>query len=270
MVGDDLHAGEELFEMVGDQILERDVAQQAARIIRKLHEAGQVLRHLEAGELDLVGLRIAHPDRQVEREARDVGERVRGIDRQGHQDRKDLGREDLVDPHPVFLVEIAPALDVDARLVERRLHQLLEHPGMPVLQFVRLLADVGEHVERSAAHVGRHRQPGRDAALEAGDADHEELVEIAGEDRQEVGALEQRHPRVLGEFEYALVERQPAQFAVEKAVGRQRAVIHQDRFCLVVIEQIGRDGGVAEGAVALHRSIMALRRECLVNRVTPR
>ena len=101
----------------------------------------------------------------------------------------------------------------------------LEGARVPLLQLVRLRDDVGEHVERRPPDVGRHREPGRDAALEAGDAHHEELVEVGGEDRQEVGALEQRDGRVLGQLEHALVEGEPAQLAVEVAVSGQRAVV---------------------------------------------
>ena len=51
--------------------------------------------------------------------------------------------------------------------------------------------------------------PGVDLVVQAGDADHEELVDVAGEDRAELHALEQRDVRVLGELEHALVELQP-------------------------------------------------------------
>ena len=97
--------------------------------------------------------------------------------------------------------------------------------GVPLLQLVRLLGDVGEHVRRGAADVRRHREPGEDAALQAGDAHHEELVEVAGEDGEEVGALEHRQRRVFGELEHALVERQPAQLAVEVAVFGQARIV---------------------------------------------
>ena len=109
-----------------------------------------------------------------------------------------------------------------------------------------------------AADVGRDGEPGRDAALQARDADHEELVEVGGEDRQEVGALEDRDGVVLGELEHPLVERQPAQFAVEEPVGGQGRVVDELRIRLVVVEQICGDRRVAERAVALHRPILPL------------
>ena len=103
-----LHAGEEVVEVVGDEVLERDEPQQPAVVIRQLHEPRQHRRHLEPGELLLARLRAAHPDREVERQSGDVGERMRRVDRERHQHREDLAGEDLVDAVPVGLVEVGP------------------------------------------------------------------------------------------------------------------------------------------------------------------
>ena len=52
VVLEDLHAGEQVAEVVGDEVFERDEAHLAARSPRvELHEAGQHLRHLEPREL---------------------------------------------------------------------------------------------------------------------------------------------------------------------------------------------------------------------------
>ena len=67
--------------------------------------------------------------------------------------------------------------------------------------------------------AARTATPGGDPALEAGHPDHEELVEVAGEDRQEADPLQQRQRRVLGQLEHPLVEAQPGQLAVEEPVG---------------------------------------------------
>jgi hypothetical protein len=64
--------------------------------------------------------------------------------------------------------------------------------------------------------VGRGmRAAGRDLLLQAGDADLEELVEVAGEDRQEADALEQRVALVHRLVQHALVEVEPRQLAVD-------------------------------------------------------
>ena len=106
---------------------------------------------------------------------------------------------------------------------------------MTQLKGVRIGGDVGEHLLRRAADVRRNGEPRDDAALQPRDAHHEELVEIAREDRQEVGALEHRERGILGELEHALVEREPAQFAVEVPVVGQLRVEDLGQVEVVVI-----------------------------------
>ena len=86
-------------------------------------------------------------------------------------------------------------------------------------------------------HAGRPRsrsgcRPAPSAA--AADADHEELVEVRAEDGEELEPLQQRHGRVLGLFEHAAVELEPAQFAVDV----QRRVV-----------EVGRVGRQLHGAL---------------------
>ena len=80
-----LHAGEQRVEVRGDHLLERDEARAAGH----RDEAGEQRRHLDAREALLAGARVAHDDREVEREARDVRERVRGVDRERREHRED-------------------------------------------------------------------------------------------------------------------------------------------------------------------------------------
>ena len=93
---------------------------------------------------------------------------------------------------------------------------------MLVLQAVRLLGDRAHLLAWAQSARARHGDAGVDAALETGDADHEELVEIAGEDRREARAFDDRDRLVLRKFEHAFVEFEPAELAVEEAVGWQR------------------------------------------------
>ena len=140
-------------------------------------------------------------------------------------------------------------------LGECGLDELLVGGGVPGLQLVRLLRDVGQHLVRGAADVRRHGEAGVDAALEAGDAHHEELVEVRGEDREEVRALEDRQPRVLGELEHALVEREPAELAVEVALGEQLGrAVDVERFEVVV--EVAGGAVFVEGALRGHPHIM--------------
>jgi hypothetical protein len=91
----------------------------------------------------------------------------------------------------------------------------------------------------------------RDAALEAGHADHEELVEVAGEDGREAHPLEQRQVGILGLAEDAPAVGEPGKLAVEEpvVVGRDRGegllVGHVRR--LDVERLVGRGVRVARG-----------------------
>jgi hypothetical protein len=61
--------------------------------------------------------------------------------------------------------------------------------------------------------------PGVELVEEAGNPDHEELVEVAGVNGAEASPLQQRHLLVLGEFEHPLVEVEPGELAVEVEGG---------------------------------------------------
>ena len=54
-----------------------------------------------------------------------------------------------------------------------------------------------------------------DLLLDAGDADLEEFIEIGGDDAEKAEAFEQRLAFVLGFLQYAAIEGQPAQLAVD-------------------------------------------------------
>ena len=78
-----------------------------------------------------------------------------------------------------------------------------------------LLGDAGEDLGRGQA-VGTAGVDSRvDLVVHAGHADHEELVEVRDEDGQELHPLHQRQRLVLGELQYAVVEVEPGELAVE-------------------------------------------------------
>ena len=86
VVADDLHAGEQGREVVGDDVLERDEG-----VLGDLHEPRQhLLRHLDPGERVMVGVRVVQPHDQAQRQVGDVRERPPGADRQRGQHREDL------------------------------------------------------------------------------------------------------------------------------------------------------------------------------------
>ena len=184
---------------------------------------------------------------------------MRRVDCQRHQHREDAGREDLVEGVPIDLPEIGPGFDVDAGVVEFRLDELAEGESVASLQLMGTVLDHGKHFGRRRPDVGGNGKTGEDAALEPCDAHHEELVEIAREDREEVSPLEEREFRIFGEFEHPGVEGQPAQLAVQVAIGRQGTVVDPGGLVVVVIETVGGQSGVAKIRLVAHTFIIAPR-----------
>ena len=223
----DDHAGEQGFEVRDDEVLHRDEPEAllAALLVGQVvdgDEAGHVAGDLHAGEVGFAGVRVLHQHREVQRVAGNVGERVRGVD----GERREYGEDLLaVVARETFLLggsEPVPAEQHDVLVSEGGEQLLGDVVRVLVLQAVRLLAD-GTQLLAGAQAAGRgDGDAGVDTALEAGDADHEEFIEVGGEDRGEIAAFQQRLVFVLGEFEDSLVELQPAEFSVEIAIRGQR------------------------------------------------
>jgi len=249
VVGQDLHAGEEFLEMGRDEVLEGKVAEPPGAVCGQLGEPRQVRRHLDARELLAVALRVPHAHREVERESGDVREGVSRVHRERHKHGEYPGGEEFADSRPVVRAEFVPALDPDAGLVEGGPDMVAQYVRVTLLQLVRLLADVGQDIARSAPHIGRHRDAGGDPSFEAGDSHHEELIEVRCEDREEVHPLEQRHRRILREFKDPLIEGQPAELAIEETIPGHAPVIYPGRLSLIVVEEVGSQSRVAERAL---------------------
>ena len=64
-------------------------------------------------------------------------------------------------------------------------------------------AQLVDDLRRRAPVRARVAEAGVDLVVQAGDADHEELVEVRGVDRRELQALQQRLVELLGELEDA-------------------------------------------------------------------
>ena len=141
---------------------------------------------------------------------------MRGIDRDRRQHREDMVEEMLLEPVALLIGKLVGAQHVNAGFGEQRLER------DPV--FLLLRGQLGDGAVDAVELLGG-RQPvlarrldaGHDLAAQARHADHVELVEVRGGDRQEAQALEQRMALVLGLLQHPLIELKPGQLAIEKA-----------------------------------------------------
>ena len=208
---EDLVAREEALGEVAQDVFEVEVVLELWHL-DEAAENGD--RHRQDGEADFLVLRAFEVDGEVEALARQEGEGVRGIDAHRRDDREDLALEELGQPKLLLGVEVRRLDEADAvcrELFKRRLEAAV---------------DVAHLVVRDAAdgvHLSLRRQAADvvvlDAALdevfEAGDADHEELVEVGAADGDEAQALEQGIVLAGGFAQHALVEAQPGALAIQ-------------------------------------------------------
>src|SRR5439155_26806807 len=144
--------------------------------------------------------------------------------------RKDVLFEERSQRLSLACIQLSPADEAHAARREAR-DQLVEKKArVPERQSRRALANARELVGGSQPVArARHSQAGRLLATQAGDAHLVELVKVAGEDAEELGALEQRHGGVLGQLQDALVEVDPRQLTVEVALMRHLRAAHGNR-----------------------------------------
>ncbi len=157
------------------------------------------------------------------------------------------------DDQDIFLGEI---------LLEHGQRGLLLH-----LQVVDLLKD-GVELLGGRLAVGRADDDVlAHLALEAGDAHHEEFVEVGRRDRQETNALQQRMLGVQRFLENAAIELQPGEFAVDEALGtgeqlfQRRHSLIRFRSRFVMLRDCAIHGLIAPFHSA-KRSISVSRRNC--------
>ena len=235
MVVEDLHAREEVVEVVRDELLERQVAHRVAvrgETSTKRGSIGGTLSRANSWRPVLaLRMRMARFSDRPEM----YGNGWAGSTASGISTGKTCAWKYSYSRARSSSSSVVPRDDLDAGLGQRGPH--LRGPGIrvPQLQGVRVGGDVGEHLLRRAADVRRNGEAGDDAALQPRDAHHEELVEVAREDREEVRPLEDGKGRILGEFEHALIEGEPAQLAVEVAVVGQLRVEDLGQVEVVVV-----------------------------------
>ena len=97
--------------MGGDDLLDRD---EPVRLVADPEEPVEHRRHLDPGEQGPAVHGVAQPDGQVQRQARDVGERVAGINRQRCEHREDPFAERNPQVVALAVPEVRPVEDLDA------------------------------------------------------------------------------------------------------------------------------------------------------------
>ena len=150
---------------------------------------------------------------------------MRRVDGQRGEDGVDLRLEVGAQVVTVRVRQLRELEQADALILQGRADLALEDAGVQIHEVVRGARQVVEQLARFETGRRAHREAGGDAALEARHTHHEELVEVRREDRQEAGALEQRHVRVGRQLQDTLVELQPRHLAVEETVCGQLRLV---------------------------------------------
>ncbi len=127
-----------------DDLLERYVEPATA----ELEEAREPFGNLHAGEPLLARLGILGEDREREREAGDVRERLSGTDAERGEDGEDLAREEAFQLGAVLLRQVVDRGDRDADGVERGAQALPPDARLRVDELRDALADRGQGLPR--------------------------------------------------------------------------------------------------------------------------
>ena len=196
-----------------DHVLEQDIGE-ASVGGRHLNHACHRGRDLDETQQTLLVRVPLERAGEVEGPVAQVGEGVARVDDERRDDGGDVGLEVALGEGLLLGGERARVCAVDAVRLEVALDAVedtapaldelghLGHHGVDLLE--------GRHVGLVVAGLALERREVREPA----DAHHEELVEVRLEDRDELEALEQRHARVVGLVEHAVVEPQPAELSV--------------------------------------------------------
>ncbi len=164
------------------------------------------------------------------------------VDDERREDREDVPPE--VPPGGLlpFLLELFPRDDGDPRGREPREEVLVEAGRLLGLHREDSLPHERQLVARREPVVRPLREVGRELVAQSGDPDHEELVEVALGDAEELQPLQERPPLVARLLEDPRVEVEPGELAVQE--GRERRPLGNGTVLLgrgrVVFRRLGR------------------------------
>ena len=129
------------------------------------------------------------------------------------------GNDDVLEPGAqLFLalrVDLVPRQDAHARLGELRLQLVAQQGHRRTRVALDDLADQPQLLLRGETVGAAFGDRRFELFVQTRDADHEELVEVRVEDREELHALEERPRRIEGLLEDAAIEGEPGNLAVE-------------------------------------------------------
>ena len=137
------------------------------------------------------------------------------VERERCQGRRDLGLEVLAHRLALDALQIVPSQDTDPLLLERRFELVLPAGRQLVEHSRHVFADGFQLLRRAHSVRWRLDRSGHQLSPQARYPHHEELVQVAREDRGELDPLQQRLRLVEDLRQDTAVELQPAQLAVE-------------------------------------------------------
>ena len=108
-----------------------------------------------------------------------------------------------------------PVEEPDPGVGQQRLDLVAEHVGLAEDELVGPLADRTQLLVGVEAAGGSRPEAGGGPVGQARHPDHEELVEVAGEDGEELHPLQQRQLAVRGQGQHPTVEVEPGQLPVQ-------------------------------------------------------
>ncbi len=199
-----------------DQVFQRDVRAPRTRQ-RHPHQPRQRSRNLHHAERGLDRVLTAREHHaHVDALVAHVRERVHRVDRDRREHRKDVLVEMGIERRQVFGGQLLGLNQCDACCAQPRTHFV--RPDSVALrdQLVCALADGRELLHRRHAIRRNFLDLAGELRLQPRDPHHEELVQVAGEDRQELQALEQRHSLVARFRDHARVELEPGKLAIDE------------------------------------------------------